>query len=285
MRFGFHVSISGGLSRVPERAKRLGCECVQIFSRNPRSWLTKDLDEIELRIFKRRLKDLEIHPCVIHLPYLPNLSSAQEILLDKSLRVLEEDLKRANRIGAQFLVAHMGSRGQQSIKKALLLMSKNINSVLHLTGRKIMLLLENTSGGGRHIGHKFEHFNFLFEKIDIKSNLGVCLDTAHAFQSGYDLRTEEGLDRTLQVFKKYIGFKKLHLLHLNDSRTPLGSRIDRHWHIGKGYIGERGIRRIINHPLLSHLDAIMETPKKSDKDDLKNMRMVRSLQKKISHGL
>jgi len=278
VRFGFHVSISGGLSRVPERAERLGCECVQIFSRNPRSWLARDLDEVEVGILKGKLEDFQIHPCVIHLPYLPNLSSSQKILLDKSSRMLEEDLERAKKIGAQFLVVHMGSRGRQSVKKALWLMSKNINNVVPLIGKKIMLLLENTSGGGRHIGHRFEHFNSLFEKIDNESKLGVCLDTAHAFQSGYNLSTEEGLGKTLRLFERYIGFKKLHLLHLNDSRTPLGSRIDRHWHIGRGYIGKKGFKKIINHPILSHLDAIMETPKKSDRDDLRNMKVVRSLQ-------
>jgi deoxyribonuclease-4 len=137
--------------------------------------------------------------------------------------------------------------------------------------------LENTAGVGSEIGYNFSQLQGIFQLVENKNRIGVVLDTAHTFEAGYDLATKTGLDETLKEFDKLIGLKRLHLLHLNDSKTEFGSRVDRHWHIGEGKIGKEGFRNIVNHPLLKHLPGIMETPRINDKEDLKNMKTIRSL--------
>jgi deoxyribonuclease-4 len=137
--------------------------------------------------------------------------------------------------------------------------------------------MENTAGQGTEIGYRFEQIRKIMEGVQERSRLGVCLDTAHSFEAGYDLSNREGIERTLESFDERIGLKRLHLLHLNDSKTPLGSRKDRHWHIGEGYIGLKGFRCLVNHPLLRQLPGIMETPRKDTIEDLKNMKTIRSL--------
>ncbi len=281
MKFGFHVSIHGGLSQVPQRAQALGCECVQIFSQNPRSWNGKTLSEHEVRAFKQGLKQAAIAPCVIHTPYLLNLCAEDKIILERSRKLLAEEMRRAGLLGADYVVVHMGSRKKNTEQKALELMAQSINIVLQASDTKnVKLLLENTSGGGGKLGYTFEHLAVVLEQIRLKQHAGVCLDTAHLFQAGYDIATRHGLHNTLREFERIIGMENLPLLHLNDSLTPLGSGHDRHWHIGQGLIGKRGFKRILRHPLLQELPAIMETPKKSESDDAMNMKMVRRLMRK-----
>jgi len=142
---------------------------------------------------------------------------------------------------------------------------------------EVILLLENTAGQGTEIGSNFDQIKKIIEGVEENGRLGVCLDTAHTFEAGYDLSDKDGLERTLETFDQTVGLKQLHLLHLNDSKTPLGSRKDRHWHIGEGYIGLEGFRYLINHPLLRHLPGIMETPRKDTVEDLKNMEVIRDL--------
>jgi deoxyribonuclease-4 len=277
MRFGFHVTIKGGLFQAALRAHKLGCDCLQLFSRNPRSWQTKDLDEKDVEKFKKALIDYGIKPCIVHLPYLPNLASSKKDLLTKSVFAFNQDIDRAKKIGARFLVVHMGSRGKQSEKEAIKVMAESINRVLPGIEQKLMLLLENTSGAGSQLGYCFEHFSEIFNRLKNPDAVGICLDTAHAFAAGHKLHKKRGLKKTLDQISRYVGMEKIKLLHLNDSAVHLGSHKDRHWHIGKGYMGKRAFKRIINHPLLAELPAIMETPRKSDEDDLMNMRIIRSL--------
>jgi deoxyribonuclease-4 len=281
MKFGFHVSIQGGLSRAVARAKALECECLQIFSRSPRSWNIKQLAAEEVISFKQELSQAAIAPCVIHTPYLLNLCAEEKEILHKSRRALVQDLKRAELIGADYVVVHMGTRKTNSEAQALDLMTQSINYVWESAGPSgIKLLLENTSGGGGKLGYSFKHFRRILELAGEKNKLGFCLDTAHLFQAGYDIKTRQGLKKTLKEFEEEVGLERLFLLHLNDSLTPLGSGYDRHWHIGRGFIGKRGFKHILHHPLLKNLPVIMETPKKSDDDDLMNMRVVRRLQRK-----
>ena len=147
-----------------------------------------------------------------------------------------------------------------------------------------MILLENTAGQGTEIGFNFTQLKKMFSGVEDKGRIGICLDTAHAFAAGYDLSSKKGLDAALSEFDRLIGLQHLHLLHLNDAKTPLGSRADRHWHIGEGYIGLKGFKNIVNHPLLDHLPGIMETPRKDLKDDLRNMKVIRGLVKKGDSG-
>jgi deoxyribonuclease-4 len=154
---------------------------------------------------------------------------------------------------------------------------QGINQAFEKVKNPVILLMENTAGQGTEIGYTFDQIKRIIENVHEHQRMGVCLDTAHSFEAGYDLSNKDGLERTLETFDQTIGLKRLHLLHLNDSKTPLGSKKDRHWHIGEGYIGLEGFRNLINHPLLRHLPGIMETPRKDTVEDLKNMEVIRSL--------
>jgi deoxyribonuclease-4 len=166
---------------------------------------------------------------------------------------------------------------ESSKDEAMEAVSKGINQAFEKVKNSIILLLENTAGQGTEIGYTFDQIERIIDQVDGKDRMGVCLDTAHSFEAGYDLSKREGIESMLESFNKTIGLKRLHLLHLNDSKTPLGSRKDRHWHIGEGYIGREGFRYLINHPLLKHLPGIMETPRTDTVEDLKNMKVIRSL--------
>jgi len=277
LRLGFHISIAQGFSRVVEKARRTECETIQLFSRNPRGWKYSDLDRNEIEEFKEKLASSNIFPCFLHLPYLPNLAAAKEELYTKSINSLCEDLLRAESLRISFLIIHIGSRVTLSEDEAIERVIKGINQSLQRVPNQVMILLENTAGQGTELGYNFSQLQKIFSGVESKGRIGICLDTAHAFQAGYNLSTKKGLDETLTEFDRLIGLKNLHLLHLNDSKTPLASHSDRHWHIGKGYIGLEGFRNIVNHPLLTHLPGIMETPRKHMKDDLRNMRVMRRL--------
>ena len=277
MRFGFHISIAGGFSRVIERAQRTSCETIQLFSRNPRGWKYNPLNLDEVEQFKAKLASTNISPCVLHLPYLPNLAAVKSALYTKSINSLCEDLRRAETLSIPFLIIHVGNRVTLSEEEAIEKVVKGINESLQRVSNQVVILLENTAGQGTELGFNFLQLKNILSGVENKKRIGICLDTAHAFQAGYDLSTKKGLDDTLSEFDRLIGLKNLYLLHLNDSKSPLASHSDRHWHIGKGYIGLKGFRNIVNHPLLNHLPGIMETPRKDLKEDLRNMKVMRSL--------
>lgn len=277
MRFGFHVSIAGGLSEVLERAKIRGCETLQLFSRNPRGWKYTVLDQEQVEIFRKDFAGEDIRPLFVHMPYLPNLATPTANLFAESVESLSEDLKRADALGMDFLVMHVGSRLDSDAETAMRKVAEGINRALSEVKNKIVLLLENTAGAGSEVGYSFEQIQEIIKRVDDQIRIGVALDIAHAFEAGYDFRAKESVDRTLKAFDEKIGLEKLQLLHLNDSKTDFNSRSDRHWHIGEGKIGIEGFRCIVNHPLLKHLPAIMETPRTDTKEDLRNMKVVRSL--------
>jgi deoxyribonuclease-4 len=166
---------------------------------------------------------------------------------------------------------------ESSEDEAIEAVSQGINQAFERARNAIILLMENTAGQGTEIGYSFDQIKKIIEGVDDHQRMGVCLDTAHSFEAGYDLSNKDGIEKTLKTFDQTIGLNRLHLLHLNDSKTLMGSRKDRHWHIGEGYIGLEGFRYLINHPLLRHLSGIMETPRKDTVEDLKNMEVIRSL--------
>lgn len=277
MRFGFHISIGGGFHRVAERAKRLGCQTIQIFSHNPRQWKSSSFNEDEVKTFKGDIAKEEIHPVFVHMPYLPNLASPEENLYSKSVESLCQDLIRTGILAIPYLVIHLGSKGSSDEGEALARISRAINEVFVRVRNRVIILLENTAGQGTEVGYTFSQIKAISDQVEDKNRIGVCLDTAHAFEAGYDLSRAKGLEETIEDFDRLIGLEKLYLIHLNDSKTPLGSCVDRHWHIGEGHIGMEGFRRIVNHCQLSHLPAIMETPRQDDGDDFKNMSVVKRL--------
>jgi deoxyribonuclease-4 len=277
MRFGFHISIAGGFSRVAERAEVRGCETIQLFSRNPRGWRYGPLDKEDVEEFRSSIKSSGLFPVFLHLPYLPNIASQESKFYKRSVDSVITDLERAKKLGAQYLIIHIGHRMESSEDQAIEAVSQGINQAFEKVRNSVILLMENTAGQGTEIGYTFDQIKRIIENVHEHQRMGVCLDTAHSFEAGYDLSNKDGLERTLETFDQTIGLKRLHLLHLNDSKTPLGSRKDRHWHIGEGYIGLEGFRNLINHPLLRHLPGIMETPRKDTIEDLKNMEVIRSL--------
>ena len=277
MRFGFHISIAQGFSKVLAKAKKTNCETIQLFSRNPRGWRYSELNQDEVELFKAELASSNISPCFLHLPYLPNLAAAKGELYTKSIDSLCEDLQRAETLDIPFLIVHVGNRVALSEEEAIEKVVRGINESIQRVPNQVRMLLENTAGQGTELGSSFSQLKKIISGVENKARIGICLDTAHAFQAGYDLSTRKGLNDTLNEFERLIGLEKLHLLHLNDSKAPLASHSDRHWHIGKGYIGLKGFRNIVNHPLLNHLPGIMETPRKDLKDDLRNMKVMRSL--------
>ncbi|MEW6376335.1 MAG: deoxyribonuclease IV [Thermodesulfobacteriota bacterium] len=277
MRFGFHISIAGGFLKVVERAKIRGCETIQFFSRNPRGWKYSSLDKKEVEGFRSSVKASGLFPIFLHLPYLPNIASPRLTFYPRSIDSIAMDLERAEQLGAQYLIIHIGHRMESSEDEAIESVIQGIDRAFERVKNSVILLLENTAGQGTEIGYSFEHIKKIMDGVHEQGRIGVCLDTAHSFEAGYDLSKKEGIERTLESFDQAIGLKRLYLLHLNDSKTPLGSRKDRHWHIGEGQIGLEGFQYLINHPSLRHLPGIMETPRKDTVEDLKNMEVIRSL--------
>ena len=277
MRFGFHISIAGGFSKVAERAAVRGCEAIQFFSRNPRGWKYDALNEEDVEAFRSSINPLNLFPVFLHLPYLPNLACPQSKFYKRSIQSVVTDLKRAEILGAQYLIVHIGHRLESSEEEALEAVRFAINQAFRLVPNSTILLLENTAGQGSEIGCSFEQIQAISGGIEQSERIGVCLDTAHAFGAGFDLSTGEGLEKTLESFDRLIGIRRLRLLHLNDSKAPLGSKKDRHAHIGEGFIGIEGFRNIVNHPLLKDLPGIMETPRTDTVEDLRNMKVIRSL--------
>ena len=277
MRFGFHISIAGGLSKVPGRAEAKNCQTIQLFSRNPRGWKYRKLDLDEAALLRRGLKERKIRPVFLHMPYLANLASPDRDLRRLSVKSLIEELHRAPLVGAKYVVCHIGRRLASTEAKAIERVTAGIDDALSRTGNDAGLLLETTAGMGSEVGCDFGQIGRILKGVTQKTRVGVCLDTAHVFQAGYEISTEEGLRQILREFRAEIGLGKLKLIHLNDSKTPLGSRVDRHWHIGKGQIGMEGFERLLKHPALARLPVIMETPRTNDREDLVNLRTVERL--------
>ncbi len=260
-----------------DRARKRGCETIQLFSRNPRGWAYGPLNPQEVSRFREEFSHSGIFPLFVHMPYLPNLASEDPNLYAKSLDALQADLERSASLGAPYLIIHVGHRGHMTEDEAIGRIAAGINEAFGNVTNSVMLLLENTAGQGTEVGHKFCQLRKIIRGVNDKERMGVCLDTSHAFAAGYDLSTPKGLGKALEEFQEEIGLENLRLVHLNDTRSVLGSHVDRHWHIGEGNIGLRGFRNIVNHPLLVHLPGIMETPRKNDDEDLRNMSVIRSL--------
>jgi len=284
MRFGFHISIAGGFSKVTKRALDKKCQSIQFFSRNPRGWVCKPLDTSDVTAFTAAVSRTTIHPIFIHMPYLPNLASSDGKLWKRSVKELCADLKRAELLQVPYVIAHIGHSGDQTEERACDRVSQAVDWAFNAVPNAVRLLLENTAGQGTEIGYCLSHLQRIIAGSGHGSRLGVCLDVAHAFAAGYDVSTKRGLEETLQEFDQRIGLGKLCLLHLNDSKARLDSRVDRHWHIGKGCIGIDAFRRIVNHPALRSLPGIMETPKETDREDLMNMKVIKSLVEKRGTG-
>lgn len=276
-RIGIHTSIGGALSRAPERAYRLGCNAFQIFSSSPRQWKPSQVDPAEAQVFARLREKYDLHPLVIHDNYLINLASSDPVIRPKSIAAFRAELERAVALGAEYLVTHPGSARNGDRATALTQFITALEEASRgIRWGNLRVLIENTAGGGGSLGADFEEMHAIL-RLTRGVPLGCCLDTAHCYQAGHDLSTEQGLEALLARVDATIGLDCVRVVHTNDSRTRLGSRSDRHEHIGRGGIGREGFRRILNHPRLREKTFILETPIDQPGDDLRNLNAVRSL--------
>lgn len=284
IKLGVHVSISGHFSNSVDNALNIGCSAFQIFTRSPRQWKTKDISKEDSEIFKEKLKNSSIQndSVVVHMPYLPNLSAPRSEMYEKSIDVLQDEIKRCNMLGISFLVIHLGSHLGKGSQNGINQLVNGCNNALDkyqnigMEKNKVKILLENSAGQKNSIGSTIEEIGIIFEKLD-KSHYGLCFDTCHAFASGYDLTNEEGVLRIIDLIDDNIGLKKLQVIHLNDSKGEMGSNLDRHYHIGLGKIGEIGFKSFVNNKNLHNIPFIMETPIDDVRNDLDNMKYVKDL--------
>jgi len=276
VRVGFHVSIEGALDEAVDRAVELGCTTFQMFTRTPRAWAALELDEAEVRAFVDKVNSFDVKPIFVHAPYLLNLASARQNVYARSVEILKEELGRCRKLEIPYLVTHLGSHLGSGKKLGFERIIAAVNEVNRGGGCGVTLLLENTAGTRNIMGSRFEDIGHIIGSLTRPEAVGVCFDTAHGFAAGYDLRSEKAVDRTLRSFDESIGFKRLRLVHLNDSLGGFNSRIDRHQHIGLGEIGEEGFRAIL-HSKLVELPLIMETPWEEPGSDVDNMRKVKEL--------
>jgi deoxyribonuclease IV len=256
------MSVAGGLPNAIARAQIHRCEALQIFSKNASQWRPRPLPRDEIAAFRRAARESGISPIVAHASYLINIATTAPALRVQSIAALGEEVDRAEALGLLGVVLHPGARLTASREEALSLVSSALAEVLKARPRgKTMILIEHTAGQGSAMGASFEEIAAMIDGVKNGRRLGVCLDTCHLLASGYDLCSREGYDRTFEAFEKLIGLDRLKVFHLNDSKKPCMSRVDRHEHIGKGCIGVEPFRRLLNDERFANMPMILETEK------------------------
>ena len=279
-KLGAHVSAAGGVEHAIDRGEEIGCDTIEIFTKNNRQWQGVPLSAKSVGRFRKRCEQSRITPIFSHASYLINLCSPAESVRVKSRDALIDEVKRADTLRLPFVVLHPGSHGGMGIDYGLTQITEGLKHVIAKTHTsETRIALETMAGQGTILGGSFEHLAQLFERVDAENRLCVCLDSCHVFAAGHDIRTRVGLDKTLETFDQIIGLQRLAAIHLNDSHHGLGERKDRHEHIGQGRIGIEGFRFLINDYRLKHLPMIIETPKGNNivKNDRKNLKVLRSL--------
>lgn len=275
---GRHVSATGGAQNAPERAAAIGCNCFQFFSRSPRGGKVPELTHAVVVAFKANMEKHRQRAAFIHTPYYINLASSNDRIRYGSISIIREELERASLLGVDAVMTHLGSaKDCASRAEANAMVIKGIKKILSGYMGAAQFLIENAAGAGDILGVGFEEIGNIIKKSEAsgqKSSIGVCLDTAHAFASGYDLRTTQDVAAMLKDFDKHIGLDRLVMIHINDSKTEFNARRDRHEHIGEGKIGTAGFRAMLVHPNLKKVSFVLETPEDVKGDE----RDVRALQ-------
>ncbi|HYP27121.1 MAG TPA: deoxyribonuclease IV [Blastocatellia bacterium] len=287
---GVHTSIAGGLPRAAAQAAAKGCDAFQIFSRNPRGWADRPLGDEEVRAFRSERERAGLWPLAVHSVYLINLAAQDPLIQERSRNAFRQEVERCLLIGADFLVVHPGNPRTVPASAGILTAAESIRRAVHglkLNGAArdrhhaggangLSILIENTAGQGSSIGCSFEQVADLLALLD-DLPVGVCLDTAHTFASGYDISTGAGFKATVSAINRSFGFDRIRLIHCNDSKAALGSRVDRHQHIGLGHIGERAFRRLARNLKFRRIPFILETPVDDERGDEWNMNTLRRL--------
>jgi deoxyribonuclease-4 len=261
---GAHFSIAGGLYRALHTARDYGCNALQIFTKNASTWREKTLSDEDIEAFDRARQETGIGAIFSHTAYLINLGSPEGTKFDRSCNALALEMERSFQLSIPWVVHHPGAHMGTGEKEGIARIAEGINRVLGESPENgPRLLLETCAGQGSTLGHTFEQLAAIAERVEQSERLGFCVDTCHIFAAGYDLRTETAYQKTVNDFDKVLGLERLKLIHINDAKRKLGSRVDRHHHIGKGKIGALGFSLIMNDSRLAHVPKILETPKKA----------------------
>ncbi|HSJ57966.1 MAG TPA: deoxyribonuclease IV [Anaerolineae bacterium] len=276
---GSHQSTSGRLDKSLERGRDVGCDCIQIFVKNPNRWKSPPFDDEAIAAFRAMLGETGIAPVFAHAIYLLNLGTTDDELWHKSIDALVDDLERCEQLDLPGLVIHPGSHKGAGEAVGLARISQGLEEVhRRLPGHRAQVWLENTAGQGDHLGYTFEQLRGMIDCVREPERLGICFDTCHAFAAGYELRTREGYEATWSRFDAVLGLERLKAIHLNDSKRELGSRVDRHDHIGHGQLGLEPFRCLLNDPRFRGIPMTLETDKGPDlEEDRENLRILRSL--------
>ncbi len=279
MILGSHLSTSGGVKNSLLIAKRIGCESVQIFTKNQRRWESPPLKDGDVKEFLKLREEIGIEKIFSHASYLINLATEDGDLREKSIKSLVDEIERASKLKLLYTVIHVGSHKGIGEEKGVENVINSINRIIDNTeGSSVKILIETTAGQGTNLGYKFEQIGEIIEGIKEKSRVGCCLDTCHIFAAGYDFRTEKKYGEMMEEFNEKIGLKKLYAIHLNDSLREFGSRKDRHTHIGEGFIGLKPFSFFLNDDRLKDIPGVLETPKDREyKLDIENLKKLRAL--------
>jgi deoxyribonuclease-4 len=279
MKLGAHMSTGGGVWKALHRGAEINCDIIQIFVKNNMQWFGKPHAPNDLALYANELAARKLHAVFGHTGYLINLGAAPGPNRDNSIKSLIQEINLASGLGVPFLVlhpgAHLGAGEEHGIKQIV----AGLNEVFRATKKlPVRIALENTAGQGSCLGCDIAHLGAIFDHVDDPKRLGICLDTAHFFAAGYDIRTPKGWDAAIKQVDELIGVRQVLAFHLNDSKTDLGSHVDRHEHIGKGKIGREAFRHIVNDPRFKDHPGCLETPKSKDlHEDVENLAVLRSL--------
>ncbi len=276
MNLGAHISISGGLWRALIRGKEIGCNVIQIFLRNQVRWDFPPLEESQIALFDRAWKETGIKDVIAHSSYLINLASPDEKLWKRSIDASIEEIRRCSRLGISYWIVHCGSHGGMGVRWGIRRCGSAIAKIIdEIRDTSTIILLENTAGQGSSIGSRLEEIFDLFNSVKNTKRLGVCLDTCHLFAAGYRLN-HKGWDKIFKIIDSFAGFSRIKVFHLNDSKMPFNSKVDRHEHIGRGYIGIESFRLILSNERFRDTPMVIETPKEGDMDR-ENLKVLRGL--------
>ena len=276
---GAHMSIAGGIPKSLDRAVDVGCNVLQIFVKNNNQWRGRALHDPEVQEFRQRQAESRIRQVVAHDSYLINLASPKPALWERSIAAFLDEMDRCERLGLSHLVTHPGAHVGAGETWGIDRIASALNRILEKTASyQVKIALETTAGQGTTLGHRFQHLRDILAGCGDPEQIVVCMDTCHVFAAGYDIRTEEGYVAVMEQFDQIVGLDKLEVLHFNDSKRSLGSRVDRHDHIGQGKIGKEGFRWFLNDPRLVRVPKLLETPKENQGEaDRRNLKVLRSL--------
>ncbi len=275
-KVGCHVSISGGIVNAPQRAAELGCEVFQMFTRSPQGGKAPEITPDIAKQFKDEMKKWNQENCYIHTPYYINFASSNDLVRMSAPKIVREELERGNLIGAKYIMTHLGSSKDFTREEGLKMTTVGIGQVLKGYKGATQLLLEISAGAGNTIGSTFEELKYILNHIDILIygyEVGICLDSAHMFASGYDIKNKDGFKKIIEIIKKTVGLERIKLIHANDSKIELGGRKDRHDHIGDGKIGQGGF---VNLASVFKCDFIAETKDDKVEEDIRILKDIRN---------